>query len=533
VSARPKVNLQHIVDQKTGENGALSPRMATLARYKELTLAATEAGELDLVMRELMLNDLFFLLLYGLNTAAFANNDWVFERCREFESDRDGYLDLWPREHFKSTIITMAGVIQEILRDPEITIGIFSFNRPSAKVFLRSVKWQFENNEKLKELFPDILYQDPAKESPKWSEDDGIVVKRHGMPKEMTVEGWGLVDGMPTGRHWRLMVYDDLVTKDSVTSPEMINKVTEAVSMSFNLGSIFGDRRWMVGTRYHMADTYSVLLRRDAVKLRLYSATSNGEFDGPPVLWSRELLDKKIRDMGTYIASCQLFNNPVMEGEQTFDQEWIQYWLPRSWDAMNRYILVDPANSKTKKSDYTVMLVIGLGPDKNYYLIDGIRDKLSVKERSQRLIALHSMYHPVGVGYEKYGMQTDIDFVQEIQEQQQYRFPITPLGGNMSKIDRIKRLQPLFESKRVYLPEKMIRVDYQGKPYDFTQSFINDEYIQFPYMTHDDMLDCMARITDEDMKAHFPAPMTLDVKTGLPMDTSADEVYDYDTYAYN
>jgi hypothetical protein len=34
------------------------------------------------------------------------------------------------------------------------------------------------------------------------------------------------------------------------------------------------------------------------------------------------------RDMGTYVASCQLFNNPVMEGEQTFREDWLQYWRP-------------------------------------------------------------------------------------------------------------------------------------------------------------------------------------------------------------
>lgn len=508
-------------------------RLETIERYKKIISAATESGELDLVMRELMKNDLFFLLIYGLNTLSFANNDWVFDRCREFEADRDGYLDLWSREHFKSTVITLAAAIQEILRDPEITIGIFSFNRPAAKVFLRAIKMQFEQNTKLKELFPEILYDDPAKESPKWSEDDGITVKRKGLPKEMTVEAYGVVDGMPTGRHYKLRIYDDLVVKESVSSPEMINKVTEAVSLSFNLGSIQSDRMWMVGTRYHLADTYSVLLSRGAVKLRMYGATKDGTFEGEPYLWTREQLAKKVKDMGTYVASCQLFNNPVMEGEQTFNFDWLRYWVPKNTANMNVYMLVDPANSKTKKSDYTVIAVIGLGPDKNYYLIDMVRDKLSVKERSQRVMALHSQYHPIAVGYEKYGIQTDIDFLEEMQNQAQYRFKVTPLGGNMAKNDRIKRAQPLFEAGRFYIPEKLIRVDYQGIAQDLTQSFINDEYLQFPYMTHDDMLDCISRIVDEDMKAFFPSPGRIDPRTGREvMDEDESQGYTYNTYDY-
>jgi len=847
----------------------MNKRLETIEKYRKTIIAATEDGQLDLVMRELMKNDLFFLLLYGLNALEWANYDWVFDRCREFQANPSGYLDLWARFHFKTAIVTFAAAIQKILNDPEITIAIFSYNRPTAKVFLRSIKTEFEKNEKLKELFPDIFYADPARESPKWSldsdtpvlttrgwkkhgklevgdrifgskgqvitvigtsgpqhdvecrtvkfddcelvastehlwpveckngpswggssvkvkktenlrahskvermlatpalesiaddpadllvdpyilglwlgngtagtnvisfnneyleqglsemqkagyeyyihrkkpednfsmygvkglkdklekigclndkhvpedylesghdarlsvlqglmdsdgtckkdspsrcsgmcmfsntneelakaamflstslgfrpsmvsfmpknrgrlrvyqvyfvgvkskvpfrvsqklsrckesrtkiaryvqsveqvhtrtvncikvdaedhlylagefmvpthnsEDDGIVVKRKTNPKEMTVEASGLVDSMPTGRHYRLRIYDDIVVPASVTSPEMIKKTTEAVELSFNLGTIDGpDEQWMVGTRYHMADTYSALISRGAVKLRLYGATKNGKFDGEPWVMDRERLSKKITEMGVYVASCQLFNNPVMEGEQTFQEDWLQYWIPKNLDNMNIFMLVDPANSKTKKSDYTVILVIGLAADQNYYLIDGIRDKLSVRERSQRVMSLHAQYRPLVTGYEKYGIQTDIDFLEEMQAQAQYRFKVTPLGGNMSKTDRIKRLQPLFEANRFYIPEKLVRVDYQGKAYDLTQSFIQDEYLQFPYMVHDDMLDCMARITDEDVKAFFPSPGKFDKRTGLVLvDDESDTVYDYDTYGY-
>jgi len=290
---------------------------------------------------------------------------------------------------------------------------------------------------------------------------------------------------------------------------------------------------WMVGTRYHMADTYSVLIKRGAVKLRLYAATKDKTKDGEPWLWTREQLQKKITDMGPYVADCQLFNNPVPEGEQTFMQEWVNYWIPRDTSAMNIYMLVDPANSKSKKSDYTVICVIGLGPDQNYYLMDMVRDKLSIRERCQRVLALHAQYRPVAVGYEKYGIQTDIDFLEEMQNQQSYRFKVTPLGGSMSKIDRIKRLQPIFEAGRFYIPERMIRVDFEKRTQDLTQAFLNDEYLQFPYMTHDDMLDCMARITDEDMRAFFPSPGTLNKKTGrMELDDTDVSSYDYDTYAY-
>ena len=153
---------------------------------------------------------------------------WILERCREVEQQPNGCLDLWAREHYKSTIITFGQAIQDILsshgdnpheewQGREATIGIFSHTRPQAKTFLRQIKVELETNELLKSLFPDVLYQDPQKQSPKWSEDDGLIVKRKGNPKESTIEAHGLVDGMPTGKHFLIMNYDDVVTEKSIT----------------------------------------------------------------------------------------------------------------------------------------------------------------------------------------------------------------------------------------------------------------------------------------------------------------------------
>ena len=144
-------------------------------------------------------------------------------------------LDLWARGHYKSTIITYAGTIQEILRNPNITIGIFSHTRPIAKGFLKQIKREFEVNDFLRDLFPDVCYANPRQESPQWGEDAGIIVKRKSNPKEATVEAWGLVDGQPISRHYDLRIYDDVVTRDSVNTPDQIAKTTESLDLSQNL----------------------------------------------------------------------------------------------------------------------------------------------------------------------------------------------------------------------------------------------------------------------------------------------------------
>src|SRR6516165_9198952 len=104
-------------------------------------------------------------------------------------------IDIWFRGGYKSTVITFAGIIQEVVRDPEITISIFSHTSSVAKAFLSQIKREFEGNADLKALFPEVLYADPARDSPSWSVDNGLIVRRQGNPKEATVEAHGLVVG--------------------------------------------------------------------------------------------------------------------------------------------------------------------------------------------------------------------------------------------------------------------------------------------------------------------------------------------------
>lgn len=478
-------------------------RIEREAEYQELFNLTGEEG-FNEAAKSLVLGDLYFLLAFVLNRRD-VRRDWLYDRCMEVQAAPDGYLDLWAREHFKSTIITYAKTIQDVLANPEITVGIFSHTRPIAKAFLRQIKREFEGNDLLKQLFPDVLYANPAKESPKWSEDDGIIVKRKGNPKEATLEAWGLVDGQPTGRHFSLMVYDDVVTRESVSTPDMIAKVTAAWELSLNLGSDGGAVRY-IGTRYHTNDTYKVMMQRGSAKPRIYPATVDGTDTGEPVLLSRKKLAEKRRDMGPYTFGCQMLQNPTADKAQGFKREWVRFWKPtrEHWETMNRAILVDPAGSKKTTSDYTVMAVIGWNSDRKRYLIHAIRDRLNLTERTRALFRLVREYDPQAVGYEQYGLQADVEHIEAEMARQNYYFSIIRLGGAMPKPDRIRRLVPLFESGEFFLPIESTFCDWEGNYRNFTTLFLDEEFESFPVSAHDDMLDCLSRCCDADLGMEFP-----------------------------
>lgn len=460
--------------------------------------------------RKLCKEDLFFLLTFACNRKD-ADKDWLYARCREVQASPDGHLDLWARDHYKSTIITFAKTIQDILCDPEATVGIFSHTRPIAKSFLEQIKRELETNEYLKKLFPEVLYQKPKSEAPKWSLDAGIIVKRKTNPKEATIEASGLVDGQPTSRHYTHQIYDDVVTMESVSTPEQIAKTTNAWEMSLNLGSGDRTKRRYIGTRYHLKDSYDEMMNRGSVEPRIHKATDNGKAppEGNAVFLSNELLFKKRRDMGPYTFGTQMLQDPVSDKAMSFKEEWLMYYESLGdTSKWNKYILVDPASAKKATSDYTVMKVIGLAPDNNYYLLDALRDRMNLTQRANKIFELHKIHQPKGVGYERYGMQADIEHIKYVMEQNNYRFNITELGGSMPKEDRIKQLIPVFEQKRFYLPKRFSFVDSEGVTKDYVQLFVSNEFLAFPVTSHDDMLDCLARILDPVLGAEFPKAST-------------------------
>lgn len=446
----------------------------------------------------------------------------MLARIREVQERPDGYLDLWARDHRKSTIITFAKTIQDILAshgdDPlphwggmEPTFGIFSHTRGIASEFVRQIKQELEANSILIELFPDVLYANPDRDAPRWSVQNGLTVRRRSNPKEATVEGWGLVDGQPTSKHFNVLVYDDVVTKDSVTTPEMIQKTTEAWELSLNLGDR-NPRMRGIGTRYHFADTWRAIIERGSLIKRQHAATDDGTQFGNPVYLTPAELARKRQGMGPYTFSAQMLQNPIADSKQTFQRDWLDHRFEREklhWEGMTRVLICDPANAKRKKSDYTTMAVIGLNTDKKRYLLDFIRDRLNLTERTNELFRLHRKWKPHRTGYEEYGKDSDIQHIQSVMDgghgKAPYHFDIEALGGTMSKIDRINRLIPVCEAGEFYLPEAIMRTNSEGKLEDLVMVLVEQEFLAWPVPVHDDGLDVISRQFDFE-NLDFPEP---------------------------
>jgi phage terminase large subunit-like protein len=251
-------------------------------------------------------------------------------------------------------------------------------------------------------------------------------------------------------------------------------------------------------------------MERQAAKPRIYPATHNGELDGNAVYWSQEHYEQKVREYGTFTASCQLLQNPLADKHKGFARTDLRFYDRMGEGGVgNRLLICDPANEKKKKSDYTSMGVIELGQDYNFYLLDGLRDKLNLTERTDALMHFHRKWsrgaNKVKTYYERYGKDSDIQHIEYVQAQENYRFDITELGGSMSKVDRIMRLQPDFEAHRWWFPHHVWFMDHEGRNVNLIEDFLINEYDVWPVPVHDDFLDMLARVYDIELV--WPKPV--------------------------
>lgn len=216
-----------------------------------------------------------------------------------------------------------------------------------------------------------------------------------------------------------------------------------------------------------------------------------------PTMFGQEEIDKEKMQLKAYAFSGQYQQNPAPTGGGEFVKEWLNFYEGKlDPSAYNCYILVDPANAKKQTSDYTAMIVIGLGADENIYILDMVRDRLNLREREDMLFSLHNKYKPKGVIYEKYGLMVDVDAMKQAMNARNYRFVITEVGGAISKEDRIRRLIPDFYDGRIWLPERLIKANYEAKAVDLVEEFVHQEYLTFPVSVHEDLLDCLSRYYD-------------------------------------
>ncbi len=225
-----------------------------------------------------------------------------------------------------------------------------------------------------------------------------------------------------------------------------------------------------------------------------------------PERFSPEWYNGHRATLGSYRAAALMDCNPVGVGTKMFKIALNRITKLPDRRILNVYILIDSANAKKKASDYTTMWVIGLGADLNYYVLDCVRDKLDLTQRTDALFSLVVKWNPMYVLWEQVGCMSDVQHVKYVQEQRGYHFVIVEIGQSVAKPDRIAWLIPVVESNRLWFADRIMYRNTEGVMRDLVLDFETEEYGVYPASTHDDMLDDLANIKHPRFIAiaHFP-----------------------------
>lgn len=334
----------------------------------------------------------------------------------------------------------------------------------------------------------------------------------------------GLLSGMTGNRAHGVIVDDPVAGREDAESDTIRRKTKEAYEDDLKTRLIPGGWTIIIQTRWHQDDLSGGILPenwdgesgfiagRDAQPWFVLCIPAICDRPDDPLgrsvgqpLWPEWFdaahYDKFRSNPRTWASLFQQKPRPA-EGAE-FKKQWLQNYL-KAPPKLNKYILADPSSGKNKtRGDYSCMWVIGLAPDENAFILDCVRDRLNLTERTDVLMSLHRKWKPIEVRYEQYGLQADIEAIQAEQERQQYRFKITEVGGGVKKEDRIRRLVPRFERGRIYLPATLPYTDTTGKTVDLRVEF-EAEFTAFPVARNDDMMDSLARLEEPGLKLAYP-----------------------------
>lgn len=486
--------------------------------YREVIRLALDEGDYAL-FRECALNDFWFFCRYVLSIGKLECEDphhehfgkkwldhpWAFARCRELQENPNGFLDLWPRYHFKTALITQSLTIWDLADNRNLRFAIITYKIDTAgEGFVFLIKAECQNNELLRSLFPDTFFWDPVRESPQWTLD-ALTFRRDGNPKEPSISLASLMSTL-TSFHVHVRVWDDLVTEEGVATSDAIDKTTEKFQNFAGIAADFVVDR-ATGTHWAVGDTWTKLLRADRFKLRYHDLY---EADGvTPVLRSIEWCNQMYRDMtlvkGISHWMCVMRNRPDLGGLLHFERSWLKFYDDDPLQLrkrLNVYIIIDTSKGKTSESDFTTISVIGLGagvPAGHYYLLDLVRDRIGLVAMTENVFRLVEKWRPLMVFIEEVGTGRDGEHLADIQRRQddtRFRFDVMPYDEKTPKAMQIGRLQPIFKEGRFWLP-RTIHSRCEGHPVELIQHFLETEYgVWTPSRPskYDDILDNLSRV---------------------------------------
>ena len=408
-------------------------------------------------------------------------------------SDNQASMDLAPRGHGKSTIGDVDFCITKVLRNPDIRIMIGSKTQTQASAFLKEIRTHFEQNVNLIRIFGDWK----KSRDNVWNDTEFTVNRRTVIKKEATVSALG-ASGAVVSKHFDIIIGDDLVGFENART-EAQRKVLKEWFYSSLYPTLEPDGEiHILGTRYSPMDLYEDLIKSKNYKVNVQQAITIK--DGQEVsLWESKFSLEKLRSIreeaGLIIFNMQYQNNTELAKGKIFKYRYFKHFEESEVDyALNRvrvkvldaqgvpfwipvriYMGADLAISEdeTSNNDYFVLTVIGVDKNKNVYVLDYLKERLSFNAQLNAILDYGRNKFPM---VERIGVETvqyQKSLAQEIRRLS--LLPVINIQTSKDKVTRAMRRSALFENGKVWF-----RIGMDD---------LEECLLLFPEVDHDDLFD--------------------------------------------
>lgn len=408
-------------------------------------------------------------------------------------SDNQASMDLAPRGHGKSTIGDVDFCITKVLRNPDVRIMIGSKTQTQASAFLKEIRTHFEQNVNLIRIFGDWK----KSRDNVWNDKEFTVNRRTVIKKEATVSALG-ASGAVVSKHFDIIIGDDLVGFENART-EAQRKVLKEWFYSSLYPTLEPDGEiHILGTRYSPMDLYEDLIKSKNYKVNVQQAITVK--DGQEYsLWESKFSLEKLRSIreeaGLIIFNMQYQNNTELAKGKIFkykyfkhfeeydidydlnrvrvkvlDSQGVPYWIP-----VRIYMGADLAISEdeTSNNDYFVLTVIGVDKNKNVYVLDYLKERLTFNAQLNAILDYGKNKFPM---VERIGVETvqyQKSLAQEIRRLS--LLPVINITTSKDKVTRAMRRSALFENGKVWF-----RIGMDD---------LEECLLLFPEVDHDDLFD--------------------------------------------
>jgi predicted phage terminase large subunit-like protein len=394
-----------------------------------------------------------------------------------------------PRGHAKSTSVTDAfGLCSALFRQAK-NILIISGTEAQAIQFLGDIKMHLTENE-------DIIKEFEISRLVKESEKEIIVECRDGYQFRFVAKG---SEQNLRGTKWRakrpdLVICDDLESDDQVFNKDRRLKFRRWFQNALlPIGS--DDCRFrIVGTVLHFDAMLNRLLKNKMWHSLRFEACSPGFED---LLWPEKFSVERLRDIrddykeeGNLQGWAQEYlNNPIPEGDTYFRE---QDFLPMDDEDRKSHKIyfsaADFAISENERSDYTVIMTVGIDANNFINVIDVRKGRWDSKKIIDELISVQKRYRPEVFTFETEKIDKAIGpfLNDEMRKTGQY-LNINKVTPTKSKTMRGKSMQGKMRSGSVKFDENM-------ELYDDLKSELMTITNSGAAGAHDDMWDAFSYI---------------------------------------